>query len=71
MPPNLLISVFNAGIIGGYVTATGDRLQQVRLAVFDPGGPFSAGDRLLRDRLPPKAPLTQQDWGQLKHLISR
>ena len=31
-------------------TQTGGRLQQVRLAVFDPGGPFSVGDRLLRDR---------------------
>ena len=34
---------------GGYLTATGDRFQQVPLAVFGPGGPFSAGDRLRRD----------------------
>ena len=33
----------------GYLTATGDRFQQVPLAVFGPGGPFSAGDRLRRD----------------------
>ena len=41
--------VFSVGIVGRYFTATGDRLQQVHLAVFHPGGPFSAGDRLLRD----------------------
>ena len=44
VPSNFLIWVFSVGIIGGYFTATGDRLQLVHLAVFHPGGTFSAGD---------------------------
>ena len=43
VPSNLLIWVFSVGIIGGYFTATGDRLQQVHLAVYDLGVRFRRG----------------------------
>ena len=49
VPSSLFICVFNVDIVQGISYGNGDRFQQVPLAVFDPEGPFLAGDRLRRD----------------------